>query len=395
MRIAFISTIPAVPPTSGNRSRILGLVHALRALNHEVFFVYMPSRLHEAPDVREHEMEFGTERFLKLPHGLISRPSFLLKRLAWKVRRKIAGLFGGGAPAFYFGLDELFPDDARFHLQALQAEHKFDVVICEYLFHSAALEAFPAGVLKILDTHDSFSDRHKLFSRNNYWFSVPPSEQARGFRRADVVLAIQEAEGDLFRRQIGGPRPPVAVVSHLLDVSAPVKDFSPADGLFLGSGNTANIAAVAYFMDAVLPSIRRRLPGFRLVLAGSICDKVPDAEGVLKLGIVEKLADAYARAPLSLNPMQAGTGIAIKLLDALAAGVPTVTTRTGARGLGEAYGNGVVVVPDDDAEAFADAVVALSSSEAARREKGDAAYRDALAWNATQISVLRSILDGT
>jgi polysaccharide biosynthesis protein PslH len=394
MKIAILSTVPAVPPTAGNRSRIFAVIRSLRQLGHTVSFVYLPSKLTDAPDHALHFAEFGDEGYIPLSETALASASFRVKRLYWRLRRKLLATlrFDSGG---YCGLDEFFPNSLKAQLKSLQARHKFDVVICEYLFHSAALLAFPAGVLKILDTHDSFSDRHKLFSRNNYWFSVPPSEQARGFRRADVVLAIQEAEGDLFRRQIGGPRPPVAVVSHLLDVSAPVKDFSPADGLFLGSGNTANIAAVAYFMDAVLPSIRRRLPGFRLVLAGSICDKVPDAEGVLKLGIVEKLADAYARAPLSLNPMQAGTGIAIKLLDALAAGVPTVTTRTGARGLGEAYGNGVVMVPDDDAEAFADAVVALSSSEAARREKGDAAYTDALAWNATQISVLRSILDGT
>jgi glycosyltransferase involved in cell wall biosynthesis len=394
MKIAILSTVPSVPPTAGNRSRINAFVRGLRKLGSEVYFIYLPSTLTDAPDEAAHVEAFGHGRYISLDQKSIFSPVFRLKRLGWKLKRRLFGLFRS-SQGFYFGLDEYFPAPLSAELKRLQAIHGFDAVVCEYLLHSASLEAFPSNVLKILDTHDSFSDRHKLFSRRNYWFSVPPSEQVRGFRRADVVIAIQEEEGRLFRAQIGSETPPVEVVSHLLDASRPVTDFTPADAIFVGSGNTANIAAVSYFTGSVLPLIRRQLPAFQLVLAGSICRELPDEEGVVKLGIVEHLADAYARAPLSVNPMLAGTGINIKLLDALAAGVPTVSTLTGVRGLGEAYRNGVVVVADDDPQAFADAVVALAGSQDARRQKGQAAHRDALAWNTAQMSVLGRILERT
>lgn len=392
MKVAILSTIPATPPIAGNRSRILALSRALRALGHEVRFVYLPSTLADAPDDEAHLAEFGSENYIRLPSSVLSSPEFFLKRLAWRARRKLLSPFKV-AGAYYLGLDECYPSRLTSMLGALQKVHGFDAVICEYISQSAALEAFPSTVLKILDTHDSFSDRHKLFSRLTYWFSVPPSEQVRAFRRADVVLAIQDEEGDLFRRQLAENRPAVEVVSHLLDVSRPVTDFSSGDAIFVGSGNVANIAAVTYFTQSVLPLIRERLPQFNLMLVGDICRQVPDVEGVTKLGIIERLSDAYSLAPTAVNPMLTGTGINIKLLDALAAGVATVSTQTGARGVGERFSNGIVVVPDGDARAFADQVVALSICPDMRREKGKAAYQDALAWNDAQIHVLKRVLE--
>ena len=119
------------------------------------------------------------------------------------------------------------------------------------------------------------------------------------------------------------------------------------------------------------------MPAFELRLAGSICRAVPDTPNVTKLGWVEDLGTVFARAPLSVNPMQAGTGINIKLLESMAAGVPTVSTATGARGLPESALAGVFVVPDDDAQAFAEAVVRFASDAALRRQAGLAARDEA------------------
>lgn len=102
--------------------------------------------------------------------------------------------------------------------------------------------------------------------------------------------------------------------------------------MFLGSGNDANIISLKGFLRNIMPLVRAARPDIRLVLAGGICGKIEDEEGILKLGRVDDVKDAFTRAPLSINPITLGTGINIKLLDALAAGVPTISTRTGARG---------------------------------------------------------------
>ncbi len=158
-------------------------------------------------------------------------------------------------------------------------------------------------MLRILDTHDFFADRHKAFvntaNRFGYWFSVPPDVECKAFRRADVVVAIQEEEERSFKQRLAGEPPAVETVSHILDLGQRVEDFTSADFLFLGSGNDANVISLNSFLHNVLPLVRAARPDIRLVLAGSICGKVEDMEGVLKLGRVENLKDAFTRAPLS------------------------------------------------------------------------------------------------
>jgi polysaccharide biosynthesis protein PslH len=102
----------------------------------------------------------------------------------------------------------------------------------------------------------------------------------------------------------------------------------------------------------------------------------------------------FAQAPLSINPMLAGTGINIKLLEAMAAGVPTVSTATGARGLPASLRAGICVVADDQASAFAAEIIRFAGDATLRRETGLAAREDARQWNARQQAELRRSLAG-
>lgn len=385
-----ISTYAAIPPIEGNSQRILNLTRGLRSLGHDVYFILLPSKSHGDLDLAAHGQEFGNGRFFHLEPDLLYAALYIPRRICGEIKRRALHLIRSRR-RYYHGLDEYFPEAGRLRLRSFQRKVQLDAVMVEYVFQSGALNHFSDSVLKVIDAHDQFADRHITFNFSNYLFSIPVSEQARGFRRADVVVAIQQEEAEVFRRQLGSEPPEVAVVSHLLDLDRKVTDYSPSAAVFLGSGNIANVTSVTYFIDKVLPLVRSALPDFELVLAGSICKKIPYRDGVAKLGIVDHVSDAFAKAPISLNPMLQGTGINIKLLDALAAGVVTVSTQTGIRGLPQSYRSGVVAVADHDAEAFAAELVALLKDQSLRQALGESAYRDAIAWNAAQMAALSAI----
>jgi glycosyltransferase involved in cell wall biosynthesis len=82
----------------------------------------------------------------------------------------------------------------------------------------------------------------------------------------------------------------------------------------------------------------------------------------------------------------------IKLLEAMAAGVPGVTTVTGARGLPAALRSGVCVVGDDAADEFAAEVVRLARDRGLRRDRGLAAREDAKRWHLSHVATLRRCL---
>ena len=403
MKVALVSMTPVFPAKAGHSVRILQLCKAIRALGHELTFIHITSKLDtQKPDTASHVAFFGKRHYLHLHNGpRQARVAFWLRgKLRRRWRKILRGL--GYDHSHYSRLDENWRDAWTHQLQAL--DRRFDAVVVEYAFNSRALDAFPASTRKLLDTHDAFADRHRPFVargfRKGYWVSLTPQDESRGLRRADAAIAIQEQEAEHFRRQLalhgaGESNPEIAVVSHFIGLNEPVPDHSVDHAaLYVGTNMLSNQISLGQFLEHVLPRVVSAIPDFRLRLAGSICNWAPDLPNVEKLGFVDDLRLAFARAPLSVNPTIAGTGINIKLLDAMGAGVPTISTLTGARGLGAEFRNGLRVVPDHDHGAFADHVIRLSKDADLRRSLGLAAFADAQRWNEGQLAALDRCLRG-
>lgn len=403
MKVALVSMTPVFPAKAGHSVRILQLCKAVKALGHELTFVHVTSKLDtQKPDTASHVAFFGTQHYLHLDNGpRRARAAFWLRgKLRRRWRKILRGL--GYDHSHYSGLDENWRDAWTHQLRAM--DRRFDTVLVEYAFNSRALDAFPASTRKLLDTHDAFADRHRPFVargfRKGYWVSLTPEDENRGLRRADAAIAIQAQEAEHFREQLamhgaGERNPEIAVVSHFIGLEQPVPDHS-ADhaALYVGTNMLSNQISLRQFLEQVLPRVVSAVPDFKLRLAGSICNSAPDLPHVEKLGFVDDLRLAFARTPLSVNPTVAGTGINIKLLDAMGAGVPTVSTVTGARGLGLEFRNGLLVVPDHDHDAFAAHIIRLSKDAGLRRSLGLAAFADAQRWNEAQLAALDRCLRG-
>lgn len=132
--------------------------------------------------------------------------------------------------------------------------------------------------------------------------------------------------------------------------------------LFIGSfRHVPNQVALEWFTRDVLPEIRRRRPKARLVVAGS--DPPPPHaytdEGVEMLGFVEDIRELLARCAVFVCPILSGSGVRVKLLEAFASGIPVVSTRIGAEGLGVEDGRYCRLA--DEASEFAEKTLALLS----------------------------------
>lgn len=394
MKVAVISSVPLFPTTEGNRRRVCNFVRSLAKLGHEVHFVLLPVPMLVGIDMEMHRREPAISHFTALRRTLPETLWHRTKRVAalvWHRFQRALGLAG----RHYNFLDEYFYTGSLPQLRRLAAEHDFDAVIVEYVFNTRAFEAFPERALRVLDTHDSFGDRHLLFGPNptsdQYWYSIPIEEEVRAMRRADVVIAIQEEEAELFRDRLGDMPPQVITVSHTLELDDVITDYAPRGAVFIGSKATPNVSAMTHFLEEILPKIVAVMPDFRLHVAGRICELLPEHPNLIQHGRVLDVADIFRLAPLSINPMLVGTGINIKLLDAMSHGVATVSSAIGVRGLGAEFTRGVVVVPDGDATAFADAVLRLLGEESERAALGRQALAAAQEWNRKQLTALASI----
>ena len=287
-------------------------------------------------------------------------------------------------------IDELYNSRLDRLVRSVQRKHSYDAVLVEYVFMSKALDLFDDGVLKIIDTHDVFSGRREKYSLRGIedrFFSTTEKEEARGLDRADRIIAIQDHEraviGSMTKRE-------VSTVGHTVLIEPNAAMRARPRAVCVATANPANIHGMQRFIAEILPCIRRRIPDFELVMAGKIGDAVDDAPGLIRLGELPDLGAAYAEADLAINPVEVGTGLKIKSIEALGFGKPLVTGPVGAEGLEDAAGGGLFIVSSP--EEWAEKLSELIADPLRYREAATAAHRSARMFNEKAIANLQRIL---
>ncbi len=200
----------------------------------------------------------------------------------------------------------------------------------------------------------------RRISRHSQWLLASSDEVARSLAAsapgAEVVAAPLALDPIYYRGQATLERPLVGL---------------------LGTASWPPTAhAVERLITRVWPLVARTRPGTRLLLAGrgmerSTFPHLPDRPDVEWRGAVDSAAEFLRELAVMLYPLTTGSGVKVKVLEALALGIPVVTTPNGAEGLGA---RGGVVVETDD-ERLARSVVALCEDLEARRAAGAAAHQ--------------------
>jgi len=261
------------------------------------------------------------------------------------------------------------------------------------------VEASTAGALgmlerpAVLQLHNlTLRDRERwrLWTREDRDALEILRSERRALRRAEWVLVNSpELAAGLPRRIPSSHR---AVAPLALDAAHYARRASleqPVAGLIGTAKWPPTTNAVRRLLTRVWPLVLERRPSARLELAGEGMEAATfgaaaDLPGVLWRGRVPSASDFLRELGVLLYPLTSGSGVKVKVLEALALGVPVVSTREGAEGLLDHRG---VVVEEDD-ERIADAAVALLDDLAARREAGAEAHENFLANHTPAVAAL-------
>lgn len=243
---------------------------------------------------------------------------------------------------------------------------RFDEVWVEFIQAAALLRELEPKTRSTLVVHDLF---HEAFARR----ARGSSGLARQFwrlesrrterweraevRRADRIITLSSREREIIRGWLGGRDVEVRypeVGSAVARVRRVAGRIRPDTILFFGLMSRAeNEDAAEWFVTAVLPRIRARRPQARFIIAGASPGKktiMLRSENVDVAGFVDDPTQLFSECAIAVAPLRFGSGIKIKVVEYLAAGIPTVSTSVGAEGI---EGNGLLLV-GDSAERFAE-----------------------------------------
>lgn len=195
---------------------------------------------------------------------------------------------------------------------------------------------------------------------------------ARSERRAaatlDGCLLVNANEAALLEGQVPGAR--VHAIPLLVSSRSPERASAPGRPDYVMVGLLSlphNEDGLLWFLRDVLPLLLARRPDATLTVVGRDAGpRVRDAAvaagpAVRLLGFVPDLDACLSSSAALINPLRFGSGIKLKVLDALARGIPVVSTTVGADGI--AAGPGTGITEADTPEAFAAALAELADPE--------------------------------
>lgn len=250
---------------------------------------------------------------------------------------------------------------------ARNAAPNAEAVICDYAFLTPlAPFALAEKAPRLVIMHDLMSARIKDATKADD-YTLTAAEEIRLLGQADIVVAIQEDEAKAVRAAL--PNNGTIVAAHAVTV-APAPEPGADDALlFVGSNTPPNVTGLEWFFAKSWPAIRARRPNAKLIVAGSVNRAFSAApSGVTFLGVVTDLAPLYRDAGVIISPLVTGSGLKIKLIEAMAAGKAVVGTTVTAQGVHHLI-SGAVLIEDDPAR-FADSTARLMADRSARQELG-------------------------
>lgn len=371
MRIAIVHPYPVWSRAVGGTTRVHALVRHL-APRHEL---YVFAHGHGAVDEE-------TEAIRELAGlGVVQRifprpPSSWLTKARWAA---------GRAP--YFVSHNRNPA-LEAALATLDRERPIDVGHLELIALAPLLESLGPGAARVLaeqelmsitiDRLRGVSWRHKSMYQH---FIIRQLGRIRAFerdalRRFDRLFGISEIEAGRMA-ELSGRK--VEVLPHVVDTEL-FHPGSPTAGtdsvLFVGNyAHHPNVEAVFWLMERVWPMLRTGHPEARIRLIGPGLDaaqvRALAALGAEVVGRVDDLVRAYRSATVFANPILSGGGMRGKVLEAMACGVPVVSTGIGLEGV--AARPGVHCDLADDAQPFAVALLRLLGDAVLRRARAERA----------------------
>ena len=364
---------PPVPPVDGGTLAMNSVTQGLMALGHNVKVLTVCSDKHpmrnDAIDATYRQRTGIEAVYIDLSIKPLDAAVALLCGESYNVKRFISKSF------------------EKKLVEILDSSH-FDVIHVESIFLSPYIEVIRkhSDALLVLRAHNV---EHTIWSqmakscRNplKRWYlkklalALKLYETER-INHYDGIACITQNDADLFRK--AGCTRPLSVIPFGVG-TAPLENMEPDPNALFHIGSMdwkPNQEGIRWFIDKVWPLIHSRMPQLQFFVAGR---RMPDdlmkleLDGIRVVGEVEDSARFIASKQINIVPLLAGSGIRVKIIEAMSMGKTVITTTVGAQGIECADGTHLLIA--DTPQQFADQLQRCTDNPELCRQIGQNARR--------------------
>ena len=336
MRIAFVTSRFPFPVEKGDKLRAF---HQIRLL----------SRHHEVHLVAISHHKISEKHLEAMAPYCATVKVFYINRWLLPFQLIIGWLGGLPLQVSYF-LDRTIKRQVQYHIISLNP----DQVICQLIRASTYVRALPFK--KTLDYMDVFSVGMQQLAKKYGVFGFPFKWEAKRLAAYErtiykdfdkhTIISHQDRE----RLKLVSSEQ-VAVIPNGVDNSFlhHRKNPHPAyDLVFVGNlGYGPNKAAVEILVNEVLPLLQKKGLQLKVLIAGARpaarVRRLRSKKNVTVLGWVEDIREAYGDGRIFVAPMFSGLGLQNKILEAMAMGLPCVTTTMVNNAIGAEDGREILI----------------------------------------------------
>jgi len=369
IRVIITDNIPLYPPIQGGSHRIFNLYNPLP---HNFVLNYIGAASHriEPVSARINELIIPASNSDKVNHLLID---LLGQNKKW--------LRGGSL--YDYGLRFVLRFNKRFRHEMDKLAKGSDVLIASHPWFFTFIKKYKDKIL----VYDSHNCEYELLKRRMtgflwgeimiFWAKLIEKEACE---RSYLVLACSQNDKEQLMKYYKIKANKIYVIPNPVDTSkvkpASLQEKARAKAelglkgkktvLFIATNFFANNAAADFIVD----ELAKNMPNFTFLFAGSVKthfektrEELP--ENVVLYGRIpqEDLMNVLMASDIAINPVMHGSGICIKTLDYMAAGIPIVSTQRGMRGINAKNKEHALICKLKD---FKDSIVLLYKDQSLR-----------------------------
>lgn len=372
MRLLWLGHNLAYPPKGGPLQRNYNLLREA-AKHHEVHALVFDQPASRPTDVTPQDCVNALLKFCASVEWVPLSKDVLGIARYWRA-------FGGVVTGEPYEFRWLRSKEMARRLQRLVNRFPFDVVHADTLGLAPYVSLVPhAGT--VLNHHDIESvlvQRRASHERSLMWRTFWSHEaehllaaERRWCPSFHVNMVVSEDEGQLVKPSCGASK--ICVVPNGVDVEyfTPRADPGGSRLLFCGRlDQLANKGAITYFFSSIWPALSGRIKNLEIDVVGKnpprwLVELSQRDPRVHVPGFVDDVRPYFQQATVFVCPITDGGGTRLKILDALAMGMPVVSTTFAASGLSLSQGKHLFLA--DTTEDFVDRVVHLLANEGLRK----------------------------